>query len=397
MTTLMNYFASPIAGEWGDEAEDCTDGVPVLRTTNFTADGRLSYDDLTFRAIDTEKKKDKILKPGDIIIEKSGGTPKKPVGRCVYFDRDDDYDYFCSNFTAVLRANPETVNTKYLWYILQEHYKTRQCLKYQYKTNGIANLDITDYLSHIEVDLPSRDVQDKRVEAMDYSQHLLDIHQELLDIVDKAVKSRFVEMFFNTIDSIKWEKAKIEDICENTRTGPFGSSLHHDEFVDEGIFVLGIDNAVENRFSYNRMRYITPEKYEQLKRYTVKPKDVIITIMGTVGRSAVIPDDMPTAINTKHLACLTPKQEIVDSYFLAQAFQTHPEIRGQLNAQTKGAIMDGLNLTIIKNLTITVPPLSLQKEYVTFLKQADKSKLTIQKSLENLTELRESLMQEYFG
>ena len=194
MATLMSYFAPPIAGEWGDEAEDNTDGVPVLRTTNFTADGRLSYDDLTYRSIDTEKKENKILQPGDIIIEKSGGTPKKPVGRCVYFDRDDDYDYFCSNFTAILRANSEEVNTKYLWYILQEHYKTRQCLKYQYKTNGIANLDIKDYLSHKDVELPPREVQDKRVEAMDYSQYLLDLHQELLEIMDNAVKSRFIDV-----------------------------------------------------------------------------------------------------------------------------------------------------------------------------------------------------------
>ena len=167
---------------------------------------------------------------------------------------------------------------------------------------------------------------------------------------------------------------KIADICKNMRTGPFGSALHHNEFVNNGIFVLGIDNAVENRFSYNRMRYITEEKYEKLKRYTVHPGDVIITIMGTVGRSAVIPKDMPKAINTKHLACLTPNTDIVDSYFLTNAFQVHPVIRQQLEYQSKGAIMDGLNLTIIKGLTFRLPPLDLQKQFVAFYKQVDKSK-----------------------
>ena len=180
------------------------------------------------------------------------------------------------------------------------------------------------------------------------------------------------------------------------RTGPFGSALHHDEFVDSGVFVLGIDNAVENKFSYSRMRYITEEKYQQLKRYTVHPGDVIITIMGTVGRSAVIPVDMPKAINTKHLACITPKAETIDAQFLSCAFQVHPDIRMQLQKQCNGAIMDGLNLTIIKGLSFHIPPISLQTQFVEFYEQTDKSKLAIQESLKRLEILKKALMQEYF-
>ena len=139
------------------------------------------------------------------------------------------------------------------------------------------------------------------------------------------------------------------------------------------------------------------EKYQQLKRYTVYPGDVIITIMGTVGRSAVIPNDMPLAINTKHLACLTPDYAKVDSIFLCSAFQMHPDVQRQLNSNTKGAIMDGLNLGIIKGLEFQLPPLQKQKDFEFFYSQVDKSKAVIQKSLEEAQLLFDSLMQQYFG
>ena len=181
-------------------------------------------------------------------------------------------------------------------------------------------------------------------------------------------------MFVATDVASEWPYCPIADVSNDMRTGPFGSALHHDEFVDSGVFVLGIDNAVENKFSYNRMRYITEEKYQQLKRYTVYPGDVIITIMGTVGRSAIIPADMPKAINTKHLACITPNVEMVNAQFLSCAFQIHPGIRTQLQKQCKGAIMDGLNLTIIKGLSFRIPPINLQNQFVEFYEQTDKSK-----------------------
>ena len=134
----------------------------------------------------------------------------------------------------------------------------------------------------IEIPLPSLEEQRRIAALLDKVSDLIAKRRAQLDKLDLLVKARFVEMFYNTAEVKKWPVVTILDISTDMRTGPFGSALHHDEFVDNGVFVLGIDNAVENRFSYNRMRYITEEKYQQLKRYTVKPGDVIITIMGTV-------------------------------------------------------------------------------------------------------------------
>lgn len=252
-------------------------------------------------------------------------------------------------------------------------------------------------VENIEIPLPSLEEQREIAAVLDKVSDLIAKRRQQLEKLDLLVKARFTEMFCNPIENENWEFVNMADISTDMRTGPFGSALRHNEFVETGIFVLGIDNAVENRFTYNRMRYITEEKYEQLKRYTVRPGDVIITIMGTVGRSAVIPDNIPKAINTKHLACLTINRSKAQPMFVCCAFQMHPEIRQQLTGQAKGAIMDGLNLTIIKKLSFKLPPLEIQNEFVKFFGATEKTKTIIEESLMKLETIKKALMQEYFG
>ena len=249
-------------------------------------------------------------------------------------------------------------------------------LEHGFKGAGLKHIS-KDYILAIEIELPSEAMQHEFLQKNRIVDEIIEAKRTQLLLSEDLVKSRFIEMFVADKNVCNWSQVSISDVSTNMRTGPFGSALHHDEFVDSGVFVLGIDNAVENRFSYNRMRYITEEKYNQLKRYTVYPGDVIITIMGTVGRSAVIPQDMPKAINTKHLACITPDSAVVDPCFLSSAFQMHPAIRLQLQNQCKGAIMDGLNLTIIKGLRFQLPPIDQQKQFSEFVEQTDKSKFYI--------------------
>ena len=265
----------------------------------------------------------------------------------------------------------EELDQEYLYYYLKSDFALQRIRAVA--TGSVRDNLKLEMLKEFPILLPPKNDQKTIANNLDRVKRIIELRKSEIDKMNELIKARFVEMFGDKEKA--WPVVTIADICKDSRTGPFGSALHHDEFVNEGIFVLGIDNAVENRFSYNRMRYITEDKYQQLKRYTVYPGDVIITIMGTVGRSAVIPKDMPKAINTKHLACITPDAGVVDSYFLCNAFQIHPDIKQQLRGQTKGAIMDGLNLTIIKGLKFRLPPLELQKQFLEFYNQVDKSKV----------------------
>ena len=181
------------------------------------------------------------------------------------------------------------------------------------------------------------------------------------------------------------------------RTGPFGSNLLHSEFTATGdVAVLGIDNAVQNKFTWDERRFITKEKYSELSNYRILPGDVIITIMGTIGRAAVIPDDIPLAINTKHLAAITFDRQKANPQFIAYSFHSSPYIKNQLASKNRGAIMNGLNLGLIKETKLRKPPIERQNQFAAIVEKVESLKSKYTQNLTEMENLYGSLSQRAF-
>ena len=258
-----------------------------------------------------------------------------------------------------------------------------------------------DLLRSLEFPNLNLDEQRRIAGILDKADGIRRKREQALLMADNFLRSLYLYTLGHLNPSHKnWKSFTIKHLAEERkeaiRSGPFGSTLRHSEFVDEGIAVLGIDNAVQNKFNWAGRRYITHEKYEELRRYKVYPNDVIITIMGTTGRSAVVPEDIPEAITTKHLATITCNRDLIHPEVLSFAIHSDPLIIRQIKSYNKGAIMDGLNLGIVRKLKINCPPIEEQLRFVLMLRMVRATQSKILTSEGSGSDLFQSLSQRTF-
>ena len=271
------------------------------------------------------------------------------------------------------------------------------------KGSGATVKGITqEELYKLEIAFPPLDDQKRIAHLLGKVEGLIARRKHHLQQLDDLLKSIFLEMFSPHSPGYKaWPLVEVKDLAAKhkgaMRTGPFGSNLLHSEFTTEGdVAVLGIDNAVQNRFAWGERRFITNDKYAELQSYRIFPGDVIVTIMGTIGRSAVIPDDIPVAINTKHLAAITLNKEITNPLFLSYSIHSSPFILNQFRSKNRGAIMSGLNLGLIKETKLKRPPIELQNQFAAVHTKIDEIKSHYQQSLSDLENLYGALSQKAF-
>lgn len=190
MEKLINITGKALSGEWGIDDEEGI-GIPVLRTTNFTNDGIIDYSNVITRTITKKNIADKFLRKGDIIIEKSGGSDNKPVGRVVYFDNDEN-KYLFNNFTGLLRVKDTTKwLPKYIFYSLFANYQSGGTRRYENKTTGLHNLQTDFYVEDFEIKEISYGEQIEICELFDGITDLIYKRKRQLEKLDELVKSRY--------------------------------------------------------------------------------------------------------------------------------------------------------------------------------------------------------------
>ena len=366
MAKLIDITGRPLSGEWGKDDEN-GDGIPVLRTTNFTNEGVVNYDNVVTRTITKKNIDDKFLRKGDIIIEKSGGSDKFPVGRVIHFNGDEN-TYLFNNFTGLLRVkDKELWYPKYVFYSLYANYKRGGTRIYENKTTGLHNLKTDDYVSRYEIKEIDMVSKISICEKLDMMCKIVKFRKRELQLLDELVRGRFVEMFYEKgYPVLKWN-----DVFTTT-TGKLDS------------------NASDEKGTYPF--FTCSKEVLRIDTYAFDQEALLLAGNNAAGKYDV------KYYNGKFNAYQRTYVLSLKENWSYRLFQYQLENKLEyLKQQSLGGLTKYLTLKILGELEFVIPPKELQSEFETFVKQVDKSKLIVQKELDETQLLFDSLMQEYFG
>ncbi len=252
-------------------------------------------------------------------------------------------------------------------------------------------------VENIEIPLPSLDEQRRIAAVLDKISGLIANRRAQLAKLDELVKARFVEMFGDPEFNLRnWPIVSISDVCT------VGSSkrIYQSEQTFDGVPFLRISdlNHLIDTGDFCPSLFISEEKYQELQQRGQVPieGDILVTSRGTLGRCYIIKTTDRFYFQDGMISWISNLSNEITSLFIAHLFDMQ-SIKRQIESMQAGSTVSYLSIDMIKRLKIMLPDRNLQKQFGAFVDQTNKSKLTIQQSLDKLEVLKKALMQQYFG
>lgn len=256
----------------------------------------------------------------------------------------------------------------------------------------IPHIYFRDYKSE-EFNLVPVDYQEEIVATLGKIEAIVAARQQQLQKLDELVKARFIELFGDPLGNDKgWQKALIAEVCNAIFGGGTPSKSHPEYFVGSIPWVSPKD--MKSSVINDSIDHITEEAIAHSTTNLVPANSVLMVI-----RSGILKHTLPVAVNSlpvtinQDMKAFVPN-ETVKTAFLLYFFKA---IENDVLAGVRGVTADNIDFKAFQKRTIIVPPLALQEQFVAFVTQADKSKVAVQKALDEAQLLFDSLMQKYFG
>ena len=374
--------------------DDSTE-VSFVPMSSVTEDGKIdSYDIRNYLDV---KKGYTVFQEGDVLFAKI--TPCMENGKgAIAYGLMNGKGCGSSEF-YVLRPNKAVVTDEWIYYLTAWGGFRKEAEKHMTGSAGQKRVPKA-YLENYVVNVPSIEEQKQQITVLVQLQQIIDNRKKELDCLDELIRARFVELFGDPIQNPKgWDTSLIENLVANEKNalkaGPFGSALKKEYYVESGYKIYGQEQVISGDHTIGNY-YIDKERYKILENCAVQAGDVLISLVGTYGKLLIIPDEFEPGIINPRLMKITFDKNKVNPLYFKFFFQSE-SLKRVLSENTHGGTMDILNLGIVRKISMPLPPLKLQNKFFSFVEQVDKSKVAIQKSLDEVRVLLDSMNQKYFG
>ncbi|WP_369745333.1 restriction endonuclease subunit S [Paenarthrobacter sp. AMU7] len=247
-------------------------------------------------------------------------------------------------------------------------------------------------LAEVLVPLPAIEEQRRIAAILDKADELRAKRRQAIAHLDALTQS-----IFHVAESLanKSARTKLSNVCSQIQTGPFGSLLHKEDYIDGGIPLVNPMHIRDGKVAADTSFSVTESKFSELKNYRLLPGDIVLGRRGELGRCAeVLESDGPLLCGTGSLIVRPSRQSVSPTYL--SAILSSKSTRRRLEEVAQGATMLNLNTKIVGNLDIALPPLELQQAFATRVAAVERLKETHRKHLAELDALFASLQSRAF-
>ena len=362
------------------------EGIMFLSSQNVKAD-KIILDKYNYISIYDYERLTKINKPekGDILYTRVGS-----FGEAAVVDIDDKFALYVS--LTLIKPKKELVNNRYLMHFLNSP-KVKEFAKNNTRGIGVQNLNV-DTVREFDIVIPSLNTQKKIVECLDKAQKLIDKRKEQIEALDELVKSKFIEMFGDPIINGKnYELKNLDEICLKITDGTHNSPSN----TTEGVPYVTAKHLKQYGLDfYSEPTYVAIEDHEVIyKRCNPEKGDVLYIKDGaTTGIAGINHYDFEFSMLSS-LALLKLNTNLINNYYLVN-YLNNDSVKDRIINDMVGGAIKRLTLMRIKNIKVVMPPIELQNQFADFVKQVDKLKFEMEKSLKELEDNFNSLMQKAF-
>ena len=315
---------------------------------------------------------------GTVILSSRAPIGKVAIAGCEMYCNQGFKNLICS----------EKINNHYLYWFLKGRTEYLNSLG-----RGATFKEISKQIvSNIEIDVPPIEQQKRAVNQLEKANAIIQLRKQQLQKLDELVKARFVELFGDMIlNPNSWEKVDLGTVCD-VRDGTHDSP----KYFAEGIPLVTSRNLSSGRIDFTDCNLICEADYNKInERSKVDLGDILMPMIGTVGNPIIVDIDAEFAIKNVALIKFSENSKVVN-VFVKALLESDYFDRAVLD-KVRGGTQKFISLGDIRRLNVCLPPLEVQKQFAAFVTQADKSKVAVQKALDEAQLLFDSLMQKYFG